>query len=83
MPNQRDKNKAKVNVWLSNEEKEALQKAAKAKGMTVTEFIKWVAGISGIILIGFHLSRAGADFSMAAIASSLHAGWKILAALAA
>jgi Protein of unknown function (DUF1778) len=67
MPNQRDKNKAKVNVWLSNEEKEALQKAAKAKGMTVTEFIKWVAGISGLILIGFHLWRSPLDWSLKSI----------------
>jgi hypothetical protein len=73
MPNQRDKNKSKVNIWVTNEEKEALQKAAKAKNMTVTEFLKWVAGISGIIVIGFHLMRAGADFRPVSIKASLKA----------
>jgi len=55
MPNQRDKNKLRVNVWVTRQEKEALQKAAKAKNMTVTEFLKWVAGITGVIVTSFIL----------------------------
>lgn len=44
MPNKRDPNKTKVNMWLTNEEKALLTKEAQKRGYdSLTEFVKAVA----------------------------------------
>lgn len=43
MPNQRSPNKVRLNVWITREQKLLLQAAAQARGMTLTEFLVWVA----------------------------------------
>lgn len=44
MSNQRDPNKKKVNMWMTDEEKAQLAAAAKKHGFSnVTEFVKAVA----------------------------------------
>ena len=57
MANQRKAGKKKVNVWLTDAEKSALEKAAKERGMTLTDFLKWVASLGGkigVLLFALH-----------------------------
>ncbi len=52
MPNQRGSNKKKVNIWVTDEEKAFLAEAAKAQGMTVTDFIKFASTLAAARLKG-------------------------------
>lgn len=42
MPNQHAPDKAPIALYVSRELKRAVQKEAKARGMTVTDFVEWV-----------------------------------------
>lgn len=40
MANQRAKNKKSITIWLTEDEKHLMQKAAEACGVTLTDFIR-------------------------------------------
>ena len=43
MANQRKAGKKKIQVWMTEEERRSLEEKAAKKGMTLTDFLKWIA----------------------------------------
>ncbi len=79
MANLRDKSKKLVGFYASPEEKKALEKLAKQRGISVSELLRQLA--AGTIKIGlfmflaFHLTRTPKAWNAAALKATAHAGW--------
>lgn len=79
MANQRDKSKKLVGFYASPEEKKALAKIAKARGISVSELLRQLATgtikLSILALLAFHLARSPKNWSPAALKQTAAAAW--------